>query len=398
MEPLLETTHKPMPKPTALSGLVSETVAANDASEYLAGVVADPMLRQYEAFYDDIPAHRHILQVALIQVITTKNHHLAEAIIARAKSLSNDDDRVGILGPALTAAVHAEDQRLTVMILDGGDYPLHMLARPFYSACEQGNVQFVNLLLPRLLGPLVLDEKALAREYGVGSNDYDLELSMRLRRQSVLARGLQLAMSHHAHSLCAVLLEPYISLLDVNIYTEDAQGYAFLAHLHPEAFERFSRERCFELLCSRLLLTVLRCGFLSHLRVSAPPDMLLTAEGHTYETHKDILGYFSEYFRALFPGMWVDKDHVDLSDGMSVKTLKALQYYMRIGEYDHKTMVKHDIPVEDIWIAADYLWIDCLARRLKQILDMRRERERNAYESCDEGEPLDDDELKKLYW
>jgi hypothetical protein len=62
---------------------------------------------------------------------------------------------------------------------------------------------------------------------------------------------------------------------------------------------------------------------------------------------------------------------------MSVNTLKALLYYMRIGEYDHKTMVEYDIPVEDIWIAADYLGINFLARRLKQILDRWQEREEN---------------------
>jgi hypothetical protein len=128
------------------------------------------------------------------------------------------------------------------MILEGRDYPLDIFASPFYSACERGNVQFVNLLLTKLLGPLVLDEKALYRRYGARSSDYDLELTMKLRRQTVLAKGLQLAMSHHAHSLCAVLLEPYISFLDVNVYTEDAQGYAFLGHLHPAVFERFSRE------------------------------------------------------------------------------------------------------------------------------------------------------------
>ncbi|KAL3454272.1 hypothetical protein BJX65DRAFT_302057 [Aspergillus insuetus] len=343
-----------MGKPIALSGLVRETVAPNGASEYMAGVAADPVLRQCQVIYDDIPAHRHILRVTLIQAITTKDHRLAEALIARANLLSNDDDRVDILDPAFTAAVHAEDERLTVMV----------------------KVQFVNLLVPRLLGPLVLDEKGLTREYGGQSSDYDFELSLRLRRQIVLARGLQLAMSHHAHSLCAVLLEPYISLLDVNVYTEDVQ-------------------ECFESLSSRLLPTVLRCGFLTHLRVSAPPDILITAEGHTYRAHKDILAHFSSYFRALFRGMWVDKDHVDFRDGISVKTLKALLYYMRIGEYDHKTMVKHDIPVEDIWNAADYLGIDCLERRLKPILDRWREKEEDKYDSCDEDERVDDVEL---YW
>jgi hypothetical protein len=66
--------------------------------------------------------------------------------------------------------------------------------------------------------------------------------------------------------------------------------------------------------------------------------------------------------------------------------LKAILYYLRIGEYDHATMTRHGINVHDIWLAADYLGIDCLASRTQEILDRWMERDQQGCYSSDDDE------------
>ncbi|KAJ0413844.1 hypothetical protein BJY00DRAFT_49130 [Aspergillus carlsbadensis] len=395
IEPLIQATHELLERPRALISLVEETISCHYGTDYMLGVLADSTLRECRRIYeialplmfDDITAYRDTLQRTVIEAINTQTRYLIEAIIARASLLSTDDHRVYILGAALTTAVHVRDLPLVAMIIEG-DFPLHTLSHPLYSACRDADMDLINTLLQKVLGPLVVDRKALLHEYGA---DHDVDLTLTIHRRYVLSQGLELAIARHSHEVCAVLLGPYVNILDVNQYTENLYCYSFLRHVSPQVFARFPREKCFSFL-SRRLPTVLRYGILTHLRTTAPPDMLLTAEGHTYRAHRDILAHYSSYFRGPFRAEWVDSKRVDFGDNMSVKTLKAILYYLRIGEYDHVTMKQHNITVEEIWIAADYLGIECLAGRLRVILDRLRLRDEQACSSGDDEEEEDGEE------
>jgi hypothetical protein len=88
--------------------------------------------------------------------------------------------------------------------------------------------------------------------------------------------------------------------------------------------------------------------------------MKITAEGQTFEAHKDVLSHFMTYFSGLFRGHWHDCEHINFGTIIPAATLKALIDFLYIGAWDDMRLYNLDVDLVELWIAADYLGFDRL--------------------------------------
>lgn len=82
-----------------------------------------------------------------------------------------------------------------------------------------------------------------------------------------------------------------------------------------------------------------------------------------FSAHKDILSFWSPYFKTLFRGEWADRDKVTCSLWLS---------FVHSGEYIYpesgvsaEEQVDH---LRDLQVAADYLQIGALQQKIKDYL------------------------------
>ncbi|KAL2839114.1 hypothetical protein BJY01DRAFT_250655 [Aspergillus pseudoustus] len=332
--------------------------------------------------FNNISEYRHILMMNLTAAVEWKSPGYAEAIIARARRLPEDRHRVYILGQALTIAALNSDSELTAMILKNGKFPLYTLADPFKWVCGEGNMDFVKLLVPHIVQPLVVDATIFEEDYQ--RNEDEIADCLALHRDTIIASGLELAAFRNSHSICAVILEAYLEILNPSSAADNRRVQPVCPELAPALYRQLSRAQCFEFL-SHPIPSMLRHELLKHLHESAPLDMLVTAEGYTYRAHKDILAQFSSYFRALAESTWLDSIHVDFGDNMSMRTLHAFLFYVRHGVHDYVVLSRHNIQLEDLLVAADYLGVECLVSHLRRTLDSSHDEEDPVFYSANDG-------------
>lgn len=103
----------------------------------------------------------------------------------------------------------------------------------------------------------------------------------------------------------------------------------------------------------------LRSAIALHLRSRKTDTFVATGDYESIAVHKDVLGYWSDYWEALFSNGWQNKDPLD-AEIVSRESLDVVLHFMYTGEY----IWKNHIRAYEDWAAADYLQIEALVRRI----------------------------------
>ncbi|KAL3454270.1 hypothetical protein BJX65DRAFT_263082 [Aspergillus insuetus] len=178
--------------------------------------------------------------------------------------------------------------------------------------------------------PLTVEAHYLARRDGVDESGPAIQQGPMLRRCNVLASAMEFALTASLVDICAMTLPSYLRTVHV-YYDRDAEPpEGFLSHLTASFYTRFTRKECLSML-SNYTPPIVTFRLLQNLQNSSPKDTKITAEGQTFEAHKDVVTHFMTYFSGLFWGHWTDCQHVIFGTNIPAATLKALIDYLYIG-------------------------------------------------------------------
>ncbi|KAL3467842.1 hypothetical protein BJX64DRAFT_283306 [Aspergillus heterothallicus] len=301
-----------------IAELLPEILASEDEATYLRYILEQSAVLNHVQTYEVVT--RKIFNKAGIPtvdvgdalVISIERHHesITDDLLGRVAALAPLPGaglclRSRWLPLALEAATRVRNfalaKRILQVLTDGDAITCLQLSGSFKNACEANHAEMVTMILGRLLAILETMKKTF-QDLGIDSDTIEKAAWV---GGKALESGLKVNISHGYHDLTRIFLATY---LECNPYS----SRDIIAKVRDEEFASISREKCLDLL-SKDLEDVIRLRIMARLQpgASGPYDVRLsTADGQTFQAHKDVLAFWPPYFAGLFGSNWTDHDHV----------------------------------------------------------------------------------------
>ncbi|KAJ0413845.1 hypothetical protein BJY00DRAFT_296180 [Aspergillus carlsbadensis] len=316
-----------------------------------------------------------------MRAIQHEKHIVARHLLRKAILYKNVSDRIRFRTSALEAAIGTLDKDTVTQVLE----TVHTLVAPhnaLHNVMREGNIDLASSLVSKIMQRLTLEAQSLARRNGVDESGPSIQQTLMLRRCRVPANAIKTATSTGPLDFCAMILPSYLGALHLYHNRDAVPEAEFLAYLSGAFYSRFPRTQCISMLSCQPQPTVV-FHLLQQLKDSPPKDMRITAEGETFEAHKDVLAHFTTYFVGPLRGPWSDREHIDFGTAISAATLKALINYLHVSARDDMRLNNLDVDGDRLWEAADYLGFDGLAECIEGLADVRGESEDESWYTAD---------------